>query len=60
MLQTTEHQTLNCYLIVGTEKGSNLSNSLTFMGTEMQPGQRERERGCSFIHSYLSQIKSTW
>lgn len=52
MLQTTEHQTLNYYLIVGTEKGSNLSNSLTFMGTEMRPGQREREREDAVLYTH--------
>lgn len=31
------------YLIVGTENGSNESNSLRSMGTEMRPGENHKK-----------------
>lgn len=49
------------YLIVGTAKGSNVSNSLRSMGTEMRPGQRERSQwDCQWCVHQAILIKACW
>lgn len=49
-MHTSDQPTANTImtnLIVGTAKGSKLSNSLRSMGTEMRPGQSFMEISCS-------------